>query len=466
MWIDEPGSAINTFNRKWVDTLRVDEKRFGHVLNFAHCKEVTTTTLEKLFVRSGPGTKSNTLVSGVALLTGGGDPPYTFGLAMALASKGAFLDVIGGDEADSPELHTNPNLRFLNLRGSTGEASLASKVRRVLIYYARLVRYAAVAKPKIFHILWNNKFEFFDRTLLMLYYKLLGKKIVITAHNVNLGCVLFSLRSSRSKRVPFGWNDSLLNRLTLRVQYLLADHIFVHTEKMKHELMRRFGIRESIVSVIPFGINNSVPNTGLTPSQARERLGVRNDERTILFFGNIRPYKGLEYLVAAFLQLAATHREYRLIIAGRPIKWTKKYWDQIRATINRHASRGQVIQRIQFIPDEEIELYFKAADVLVLPYTQIYQSGVLLLAYSFGLPVIASDVGSFRHDIIQGKTGYICLPCDAADLAETIETYFESDLFKALDRRRLEIRDYARARHSWDLVGEMTRNVYAELGGR
>lgn len=53
MWIDEPGSAMNTFNRKWVDTLRVDEKRFGHVLNFTHCKEVTTTTLEQLFAKYG-----------------------------------------------------------------------------------------------------------------------------------------------------------------------------------------------------------------------------------------------------------------------------------------------------------------------------------------------------------------------------------------------------------------------------
>jgi len=418
--------------------------------------------------RSGPGTSSNRLVSGVALLTGGFDPHYTFGLATALASKGVFVDVIGGDAVDSLYLHTTPNLKFLNLRGSKWEAGLASKVWRVLVYYARLVRYAAVAKPKIFHILWNNKFEFFDRTLLMLYYKLLGRKIVITAHNVNFGTMYSpnSWRSSRSDRAPFGWNDSLLNRLSLRVQYLLANRIFVHTEKMKHELMRQFGVPQGKVSLIPYGINNSVPNTGLTPSQAKQGLGVGDDERVLLFFGRIRPYKGLEYLVGAFLQLAAAHRAYRLIIAGQPLEETEKYWDQIQARIDTHRSRGQVIRRIQYIPDEETELYFKAADVLVLPYTHIYQSGVLFLAYSFGLPVIASDVGSFRHDIIEGKTGYLCLPCDAADLANTIETYFESDLFKALDRRRLEIRDYARARHSWDLVGEMTRNVYAELVGR
>ena len=97
------------------------------------------------------------------------------------------------------------------------------------MYYARLIRYAATAKPRIFHILWNNKFESFDRTLLMLYYKVLGKKIVLTVHNVNAG-----RRDSK---------DTRLNRLTLRIQYRLADHIFVHTEKMKRELIEEFGVR-------------------------------------------------------------------------------------------------------------------------------------------------------------------------------------------------------------------------------
>ncbi len=98
------------------------------------------------------------------------------------------------------------------------------------MYYAKLIRYAATAKPRIFHILWNNKFELFDRTLLMLYYKLLGKKIVFTVHNVNAG-----RRDSK---------DTRLNRLTLRIQYRLADHIFVHTEKMKRELIEEFGVQE------------------------------------------------------------------------------------------------------------------------------------------------------------------------------------------------------------------------------
>jgi D-inositol-3-phosphate glycosyltransferase len=385
----------------------------------------------------------------VALLTGGFDKPYAFGLATALASRDVCLDVIGSDDVDSPEMHTTPKLNFLNLWGSRQEASLATKISRVLIYYARLIRYATVAEAKIFHILWNNKFQFLDRTLLMLYYKLLGKKIVLTAHNVNAG-----------KRDS---NDSLLNRSTLRMQYLLADHVFVHTEKMKRELLRDFGVHERTVSVIPFGINNSVPHTDLSPREAKQRLGIRGDERTILFFGAIRPYKGLEYLVDAFQQLAATHPEYRLIIAGEPRKGAEQYLDQIQRTINGHDNRGQVLQEIRYIPDEETELYFKAADVLALPYTHVFQSGVLFLGYSFGLPVVGADVGSVREEIIENRTGFLCRSNDSAGLAKALEKYFESDLFKNLDSHRQEIREFANAKHSWDIVGEITRNVYTQL---
>ena len=235
----------------------------------------------------------------VTLLTGGGDRPYVFGLATELISKRAALDLIGSDYVDFPEYHGKSGVRFLNLRGDQNtDVSLPKKVSRVLRYYAKLIGYAATAKPKIFHILWNNKIETFDRTLLMLYYKLLGKKIVLTVHNVNAG-----VRDSK---------DTLLNRLTLRIQYRLADHIFVHTEKMKAELSVQFGVKADRVTVIPFGINNSVPNTRLTPSEARERLRIRADERTILFFGNIAPYKGLEYLTAAFRQIPAPRDGFRL----------------------------------------------------------------------------------------------------------------------------------------------------------
>lgn len=388
----------------------------------------------------------------IGLLTGGRDRPYVFGLVKALLSKDIELDVVGSDELDGPEMHTSAKLNFLNFCGNSHtNATYVRKALRVFFYYARLIQYAAVAKPRIFHVLWNGKFEYFDRTLLMFYYKLLRKKIVLTLHNVNAG-----------KRDA---NDSSLNRATLKIQYRLADHIFVHTERMKSDLLQDFGVREGAVTVVPFGINNSVPSTDLTSTDAKRRIGVKEGERTILFFGNIGPYKGLEYLVAAFQKINARNGKYRLIIAGKPRKDSDKYVNEIRQTISRDFDPGQVIQRIEHIPDQEAELYFKAADVLVLPYTFVFQSGVLFLGYSFGLPVIATDVGSLREDIIEGETGFMCKPSDPTDLARIIETYFDSELSKNLSSQRQKIRDYASERHSWNAVGEMTRNIYAELSG-
>jgi D-inositol-3-phosphate glycosyltransferase len=387
-----------------------------------------------------------------ALLTGGFDRPYAYGLAMALVSKGIRLEVIGSDEIESSEMHTTPNLSFLNLQGSKRETSIVRKISRVLLFYARLILYSATARPRIFHILWNNKFQFIDRTLLMLYYKLLGKRVVFTAHNVNAG-----------KR---DGSDSLLNRLTLTFQYRLADHIFVHTEKMKTELLEEFGVRANVVSVIPFGINNSVPNTDVTFAEARRRLGIRNEDKTILFFGNIGPYKGLEFLIQAFQRIAVRNADYRLIIAGKLRGDSEKYWNEVHQAIGQHVSRARITLEIRYIPDEDTELYFKAADVFVLPYTHVFQSGVLFLGYSFGLPVVATDVGSLREDIVEGRTGFVCKRCDADDLAWTIEKYFASDLFRDLESRRREIRDFANAQHSWAIVGDVTRHVYADLLAR
>jgi D-inositol-3-phosphate glycosyltransferase len=391
--------------------------------------------------------------SKVALLTGGSDRPYALGLAMALVAKGVPLDFIGSNELDSLELRSSPMVTFLNLRGDqTEDASLARKIVRVLVYYIRLICYAANAEPKIFHILWNNRFEFFDRTLLMLYYKLQGKRIVLTAHNVNAG-----RRDSR---------DSLLNRLTLTVQYRLADHIFVHTEAMKKELREDFAVREDAITVIPLGINNSVPLTDVTPGLAKQRLGLGTGEKTILFFGRIGPYKGLDLLVAAFRRLITHDSSYRLIIAGKPTRGSDAYADRIQRQIACAGLQERVLQRIGYIPDNETELYFKAADVLVLPYREVFQSGVLILGYSFGLPVIAADVGSFKEEIVQGTTGFLCRPSDSIDLARTIAVYFQTDLFTELAGRRSEIRDFACRRYSWDTVSQATRTVYEALLAR
>src|SRR5205814_44818 len=100
---------------------------------------------------------------------------------------------------------------------------------------------------------------------LMLYYRALGKRIVFTAHNVNA-----------AKRDT---NDSWLNRFSLGVQYRLSDHIFVHTPEMKHELVTEFLVPEGKVTVVRFGINNTVPNSSISRTAARQSLGVNEDDK-------------------------------------------------------------------------------------------------------------------------------------------------------------------------------------------
>jgi glycosyltransferase involved in cell wall biosynthesis len=387
----------------------------------------------------------------VSLLTGGSDKPYVFGLATELSSKGVLLDLIASDELDSSEFRGIPRMRFLKFRGDQNpHVSLWNKTARILSYYSKLIRYAATAKPKIFHILWNNKFLHFDRTLLTYYYKLLGKKVVLTVHNVNT--------ERRDNK------DSAFNRFTLRVQYRLADHLFVHTEKMKEELIDEFGAQAGRISVIPLGINNFAPQTNLTSAEAKRRLGIRTDEKAILFFGRITPYKGLEMLVEAFQKSLPSADTYRLMIAGRPEEATEAgYWFPIREALRADVQKGRVLLRAEHIPDAETEVYFKAADVLVLPYRDIYQSGILFLGYSFGLPALAANVGSLKEEMVEGRTGFLFQPEDPADLAAAIEKYFASDLYRDLSRRRQEIQDYARRGHDWNIVGVTTLGVYEGL---
>ena len=384
--------------------------------------------------------------SEVALLTGGGDRPYALGLAGSLIDAGVTFDFIGSDFLESDELRRSPLVRFLNLRGDASpEAPLFTKALRVARYYARLIRYAATAEPRIFHILWNNKLESFDRTLLLLYYRLLGKRVVHTVHNVNAA--------------QRDGHDNAFNRLTLRIQYHLVHHLFVHTASMQRQLQDEFHVPASRISIIPFGINSTVPVTQLDTAAARERLNVDPQDKCVLFFGNIAPYKGLEHLVEAILLLAQRLPECRLVIAGRP-KGAESYWATIEQRIATSHLRDRFTLRIEYVPDAETELYFKAADVLVLPYAHVFQSGVLFLSYNFGLPVVASDIASLREDIVEGQTGFVCRPADPPSIATTIERYFKSHLYRELEIRRPDIRHFAAERYSWAKVASITTAVY------
>lgn len=426
-----------------------DTNGYASLLQEAQLRRTLQSAGRQNSATSGRSTSLDASMTQVAVLTGGRDRPYALGLAATLIAHGVAFDFIASDELDDPELRRSPLLHFLNLRKEMrSNVSALRKVVRVTLYYWRLLIYAATARPKIFHLLWNNKFTVLDRTLLMLYYRALRKHVVLTVHNVNSG-----------------WrdnNDSLLNRLTLRIQYRLCDHLFVHTEQMKRELQACFGVTDTKISVIPFPINNIVPNTALSTSEAKQQLGLSGFHKVVLFFGWIAPYKGLEYLIDAMAILAPKDPSYRLVVAGLP-KNCQSYWEAIKRRLSDPQLGSCVIERSEFVPDADIEIYFKGADVAVLPYLYIFQSGVIFLSYNFGLPVIATDVGSLRDYIVEGKTGFVCKPQDPIDLANQIATYFASELYKQLPLRRREIHEFGNLGHSWAKVGDITSAVYGNL---
>lgn len=385
----------------------------------------------------------------VALITGGGDKPYALGLLSALVSKGIFVDFIGSNDMADAAIVKDKNVNFMNLRGDMDPTvSTFNKIMRVLRYYARLVKYAAMSDCSNFHILWFNKAILLDRIILNLYFKILGKKLTYTAHNID-------------EKERDGGNN-YLNRITLKIAYNLVDHIFVHTAKMKLQLASEFGLPLEKVTIIPFGINNTIPKTKLNKSEARSILQLSDKDKVILFFGNIAPYKGVEYAASAIDILRREDESYRLIIAGQ-VKNCKPYWEKIETEIEKSNCVNYVLKHIKYIPDDQVEVFFKCSDVLVLPYKFIYQSGVLFLSYNFGLPVIASNVGSLSEDIIENETGLICKSEDSNDLSEKIRKYFNSDLYKNLKDKSQDIITYGANKYSWEIVANITSCVYIKI---
>lgn len=305
----------------------------------------------------------------VALLTGGKDRPYNLGLLEGLVLQGVEVDFIANDDMRDAEISKNSLVNYLNLRGDQkANVNLVKKILRVIKYYCKLIYYAAQSDTKIFHIQWFNKFEYFDRTLLNLYYKVLGKKLVYTAHNINM-----AKRDGRNTR---------LNVITLKLLYNMVDHIIVHTKEMKHDLKSEFDVDNKKVSVFPFGINSTIPITDLSRQAARGMIGLSETTKVLLFFGNIAPYKGIEYLFYALTKLKTEFKDLKLIIAGR-IKECQEYWNRMLDIINDNELHKYILKRIEFIPDKETEIYFKTCDALVLPYKFIYQSGPLFLGYTW-----------------------------------------------------------------------------------
>jgi glycosyltransferase involved in cell wall biosynthesis len=386
----------------------------------------------------------------VAVINAGGQTDYLYGLVSGLASVPALqIDVVDSDNARGL-FDAHRSVRFFNLRGDQNPRSpFFVKIGRVLRYYYRLVKWAATTDAELFHIQWDNKFALLDRTVLLLYYKALGKRLVYTAHNVNA-------------KTRAGQSDPITD-LSLRCLYALVDHIIVHTEPMREELVHRYRVPRAKVSVVRHGINNRVAVRGRSRAEARAALGIDPARKVLLFFGKIERYKGLDVLMTSLRTLVSRDPSYLLLIAGRPAGPAQEM-DEIK----RAASDGlqsHTAMHLDFVPDQDVETYFMAADCLVLPYRGIFQSGVLFLAYRFGLPVVATDVGSFPNEIVEGETGLLCRREDPDHLAAQIAAYYRSGLYADLDESRRRIKRHANERYGWEGIGRETSEIYRRIAG-
>jgi len=118
---------------------------------------------------------------------------------------------------------------------------------------------------------------------------------------------------------------------------------------------------------------------------------------------------------------------------------------------------------IEYIPEEEAEIYFKAADVLILPNKNIFQIVFIYTSYHFGLPGVAADVGSLKDAVVEGIMGFICRPEDPEDLAKNNILYYHSELYKNMEATREDIIKYTNENHSCGLTGDKTCALYNNL---
>ena len=240
--------------------------------------------------------------------------------------------------------------------------------------------------------------------LLILIPKLFGLRVVIISHDIS------SFVNNDSKFIQ----NLIYNKL--------SDNIIVHNQFSYDELLKNIELKNSKkVTIIKHGGYldhiRKIPEKSLV----RKELNLESDGKYILFFGQIKEVKGLDILLEA---MSNVPENIKLIIAGKPWKDDFSKYDKL---IKKYNLENRVIKMIRFIEDDEREKLFFASDVNVLPYRVIYQSGVLLMAMSYGLPVIASDLPANKEIINDGINGLLFKSGDAVSLSKKIIEFFESE---------------------------------------
>ncbi len=376
----------------------------------------------------------------------GGIAHYTYCLADALSAAGADVTVITADQYEFGRPAGFKVREAFKIRGDGLGPRRPSHIRQLQkarSFYSgvrRLRRQVEKERPGIVHFQGSLPYAdwLFSRQLFASIKKS-GGRVVYTAHNI--------LPHERRK----------LHTLIYRHIYLQADSLIVHAQD-NLESLGAIEPGHRPATVIPHGDYAFFSDgAGADKKQARERLEIHEDVKTILFFGAIRSYKGLDTLIEACGLIRGEVDKLRLVIAGNPLESFKKYEELIK---NAGLS-DQVHLRLEYIPNDEVGDYFLAADVVALPYKETYESGVIQIATAFGLPVVCTNTGGLTQYVEEARCGYLVEPGDHRALAKRLrEVLSDRSLAEELGANG---REFSRSHRSWDSIARQTLAVYGVI---
>lgn len=345
----------------------------------------------------------NKLIDGreLVLFSHGYENIYERGFCNGLTDAGCAFTLISSDRTDYAGLR--PGTRTINLRGSQEESRPKwQKLWNLLRYHARLLAYALRHRRAVFHLIGLIEPAWLSGVLHGLVLRLFCHRWVITVHDL----------------LPHD-ADTPMNRLLFGLSYRLADHLVVHTPRMRAELEQRFGISRERFTIMEHGLEplpSAVPKLEAYCPPGPFKL---------LFFGYVMKYKGLDLLIDALCDFPYP---FTLTVAGSCR--APEILDDLLEKIRSHPQCASIEWPNAYVKESEIERLFTASHALVMPYRHIDQSGVLFQALRFGLPVVAARVGTLAS-YISDDIGEVCAPQDVpalrAALVRLVERYNKID---------------------------------------
>jgi D-inositol-3-phosphate glycosyltransferase len=374
-------------------------------------------------------------------------PYYNLALCEALASAGCKVRYITSQFLYDDNLPYSPHFQtdFLYFQGLEHPALVKlPRLRRALrlldypLGHRRLLRDLHRQPPDILHMQWS-RLPRFDLPL---------------------------IRNAQALRVPvvFTVHETVPVYESQRIQpkleqvYAAADRLIVHTEANRTDLLSRCpSVDPTRVRVIPhIALEHQAVPPDATQHAARLALGLLPHVPTLVFFGGIRHYKGLDVLAAAY-QIAFEQRpDLHLIVAGRPES------PEDAAILNQLRHQPNTLIQEGFIPYEEVWKYHLAGDIAVLPYRHAYQSGALLTAMNFKRPVLVTNVGGLPETV--DGNGWVVPPENPTALAEAIlKAVSDMDQLRQMGERSRQLVD---ERYSGSAIARQTIDVYTALTGK